>query len=126
MRKLCLSLIAAGAFVGSVSAASAFEAMLGGNFGLHAQPYAHRHIMTLHAGDIVNISECDHGWCAVTHGPHSGYIYLSRVLDGRLYGPRGGVYGTQDDGPAEVGAASASTPFDAAGDAVDAGVSILR
>jgi hypothetical protein len=125
MHKLCLSLVAAGAFLCPAPAAFAFEAMLGGNFALHSNPHSGRHIMILGAGDIVNIDHCDHGWCAVTHGPHAGYIYLSRVLDGRVYGPRGGAYGTRDDGLAEVSDALA-TPFNAAGDALDAGVSILR
>jgi hypothetical protein len=125
MRKLYLSITAAGALVGWASTTSAFEAMLGGNFALHPHPYSRHHIMTLGAGDIVNINNCDHGWCAVTHGPHAGYIYLSRVLDGTIYGPRGGTYGEQDGGLAEIGGAVAA-PFNAAGDAVNAGVSFLR
>lgn len=126
MRKLCLSLVAAVAVLGAAPAAYAFEAMLGGSFGLHEHPGSRHHIMTLGAGDIVNIDHCDHGWCAVTHGPHSGYIYLSRVLDGRVYGPRGGTMGVQDSGPAELGAAIVTAPFDAAGEVLDAGVSVLR
>ena len=122
MRKLCLSLIAAGALVGWASTACAFEAMLGGNFGLYAHPHWRHHIMTLGAGDIVNIDNCDRGWCAVTHGPHAGYIHVSRVLDGRVYGPRGGVAGYRDGGATELFTA----PADAAGEALDAGVSILR
>jgi len=130
MRKLCLSLIAAGALVGSVSNASAFEAMLGGDFPLHTRPHGH-HIMTLVYGDIVNIDRCDHSWCWVTHGPDAGYIYMSRVLDGRVYGPRGGGYGGGgygygDGGLLGVGADIVTAPVSAAGDVVDAGVSILR
>jgi hypothetical protein len=122
MRKLCLSVIAAGALVGSAPGASAFEAMLGGNFALHDHPRSHHHIMILGAGGIVNIDHCDHGWCAVTHGPHTGYIYLTHVLDGRVYGPRDGSYGYRDGGPAELFTA----PANAAGEAFDAGVSILH
>jgi hypothetical protein len=61
MRKLWLSLIAAGALVGSVSTASAFEAMLGGDFALHPHPYSRHHIMTLGGGEIVNIDNCNRG-----------------------------------------------------------------
>jgi hypothetical protein len=122
MRNLCLSILAAGALIGASSAAFAFEAMLGGNFALHAYPHSRQHLMTLGAGDIVDIDHCDHGWCAVKHGPHAGYIYLSRVLDGRIYGPRDGAKGYRDDGPAELFTA----PIEAASDVLDAGVSILR
>jgi hypothetical protein len=126
VRKLCLSLVAAGALVGSLSSASAFEAMLGGSFALHPQPHSHQYIVTLGAGDIVNINSCDRGWCAVTHGPHVGYIYLNRILDGRVYGPRGGAYGYRDGGLAEVGANVVAAPFNAAGNVLDTGFSILR
>lgn len=125
MRKLCLSLIAAGALLGAAPAASAFEAMLGGDFPLHNRPHG-RHLMTLGYGDIVNIDKCDHSWCWVTHGPHAGYIYMSHVLDGTVYGPRGAGYGYRDGGLAEVGAGVVTAPIDAAGDVLDAGVSILR
>lgn len=125
MRKFCLTLLSAAAFVGFVSSASAFEAMLGGNFALHTHPGGH-HLMTLAAGDIVNIDHCDHNWCAVTHGPHAGYLYMPRVVDGVLYGPRGGTAGYADGGPAEVGLGLVAAPVQAAGDIVDAGVSILR
>lgn len=125
MRTLCYLLIAAVASVGSASSASAFEAMLGGNFMLHAHPNG-PHLMTLAAGDIINIDHCNHSWCAVSHGPHAGYIYMPRVLDGTVYGPRGGVAGYQDGGPAELGVAIVSAPVMAAGQIVDAGVSVLR
>jgi hypothetical protein len=127
MRKLCLSLLAAAAFVGAATSASAFEALLGGNFILHAQPHG-RHLLTLGAGDIVNIDHCNHSWCAVTHGPHSGYLYLPRVFDGNVYGPQEGVIGVgvRDGGPAELGLGVITAPVDAAGHVLDAGVSILR
>ncbi|QGM99298.1 hypothetical protein [Methylocystis parvus] len=125
MRKLRLSLLALAALAGGASNANAYEAMLGGNFVLHTQPHG-RHLMTLAAGDIVNIDHCDHSWCAVTHGPHAGYLYMPRTLDGNLYGPHGGVAGYQDGGPAELGLAVISAPVDAAGDVVNAGVSVLR
>lgn len=112
MRKLCLSLVAVGALVGSVSTASAFEAMLGGNFALYDRPHSRHQIMTLGAGEIVNIDRCDRGWCVVTQ-PQAGYIYWSRVLDGNVYGPRGGV------GPAEAAAGLVTAP-------INAGLSILR
>jgi hypothetical protein len=126
MRKLHVILVAIGAVIGSASSAFAFQAMLGGNFALHDHPGSRHHVMVLAAGDIVNIDHCERSWCAVTHGPHVGYIYMPRVLDGRVYGPRGDVAGVQDDGPAEIGAAIVGAPIDAAGQAVNAGVSILQ
>jgi hypothetical protein len=126
MRKPYFSVVAAGALIATVPCASAYEAMLGGNFALHARPYSRHHIMTLAAGDIVNIDHCNHDWCAVTHGPHAGYLYMPRTLDGHVYGPRGGTAGVQDGGPAEVGADLVGAPFDAVGNALDAGVSIMR
>ncbi|HEY8163180.1 MAG TPA: hypothetical protein VIF34_13070 [Methylocystis sp.] len=121
MRKLCYSLFAGLAFVGCASNALAFEAMLGGNFILHAQPNG-RHLVMLAAGDTVDIDHCNHGWCAVTHGDHAGYLYMPRVLDGNVYGPRGGGGG----GPAELVTGVVTAPVAAAGQVVDAGVSILR
>jgi hypothetical protein len=125
MRKLCYSVIAALALAVSASSASAFEAMLGGNVILHAHPNG-RHLMTLAAGDIVDIDHCNHSWCAVTHGEHAGYLYLPRVADGNVYGPRGGAAGVQDGGPAELAAGIVTAPVRAAGNVVNAGVSILR
>ena len=126
MHKLCLSLVAAGALVGSASTALAFEAMLGGNFNLYAQPHARHHIMTLGAGEIVNIDNCDRGWCAVTHGQHTGYIHWSRVLDGNVYSPYGGGSGYREGGPFEVGAGLVAAPANAAGQAVETSVGYLR
>ena len=126
MRKFYLSLVSAAAFFGFVANASAFEAMLGGNFALHAHPGGHHHLMVLSAGDIVNVDHCDHNWCAVTHGPHAGYLYMPRVVDGVLYGPKGGTAGAYDDGPAELGLGLVAAPVQAAGQIVDAGVSVLR
>jgi len=123
MRKLCLSLIAA--FSLAATGANAYEAMLGGNFVLHSAPHGH-HLMTLAAGDIVDIDHCNRSWCAVTHGPHTGYLYMPRTLDGNAYGPHGGVAGYQDGGPAELGAAIVTAPVMAAGTVLDAGVSVLR
>lgn len=126
MRKLCLSILAAGALAGFTSSASAFEAMLGGEFDLHARPHSRQHITTLAAGDIVNIDNCNRNWCAVTHGPHFGYIHLTRMLDGTVYGPRSGLPGYHDGGAFDLGADVVTAPFDAAEDVLDAGVSVLR
>jgi hypothetical protein len=121
MRKICISLAAVFALIASASVASAFEAMLGGSFALRDHPGARHSIMVLEPGDIVSIDHCEKSWCAVKHGPHVGYIYMPKVLDGKIYGPRG-VAGVQDDGPAEI----ITAPFHAAGDVVNAGVSILQ
>lgn len=126
MRKVYVSLLAASALLGSGAAANAFEAMLGGAFALRDHPGARHSVMVLQPGDIVKIDRCDKSWCAVTHGPHVGYIYMPRVLDGTIYGPRGDVMGAQDGGPAEIGAGIVTAPFDAAGEALNAGVSILQ
>jgi hypothetical protein len=121
MRKICVSLAFVFALIGSGSVACAFEAMLGGSFALQDHPGARHPIMILESGDIVSIDHCDKSWCAVKHGPHVGYIYMPKVLDGKVYGPRG-VAGVQDDGPAEI----ITAPLHAAGDVVTAGVSILQ
>jgi hypothetical protein len=126
MRNICVSLAAASALLASASASYAFEAMLGGPFALRDHPGARHALMTLEAGDIVKIDHCNKSWCAVTHGPHVGYIYMPHVLDGRIYGPHGDVVGVQDGGPAEIGAGIVTAPIDAAGEALNAGVSILR
>lgn len=125
MCRLRVCLAAVGALIGLISTASAFEAMLGGTFALHPRPNSRHHIMLLGAGEIVDIDRCNHGWCLVRHGEHTGYVYMPRVLDGNVYGPgRGG--GGSDDGFADVGAGVVTAPVRAAGEAVDAGVSILR
>jgi hypothetical protein len=126
MHKLCLSLLIGGVLLSSLSAASAYEAMLGGAFALHAHPRSSGHIMTLGAGEIVNIDHCDHSWCAVTHGPHAGYIYMPRVLDGHVYNPYRPGGGYSDGGIVEGATSLLGAPVNAAGEAVDAGVSILR
>ncbi|WP_424362886.1 hypothetical protein [Methylocystis parvus] len=126
MRKIYISLLAVSALLASGAAANAFEAMLGGAFALRDHPGARHPIMVLQAGDIVMIDHCDKSWCAVTHGPHVGYIYMPRVLDGRVYGPHGDVMGVQDGGPAEIGASIVTAPINAAGDVLNAGVSVLQ
>ncbi len=117
MGKLFRCLVTAGALIGSVSSTSAFEAMLGRNFTLYAHPHSRERVMTIGAGEMVEIDACDHGWCVVTHGPHAGYIYLSRILDGNVYAEiyRGRRYGS----PADVAAGVVAAP-------INAGVSILR
>ncbi len=131
MRKLCLSLAAIGAIFGSLSPASAWQTMVGRNYGLHNRPYSHHHFMTLYAGDILAVSSCSiHGWCAVAHGPHAGYIHVSWIVDDRVYGPYGGIWGYRNGGPALIGAAygyrNAAAPVTAPEDALSTGVSFLR
>jgi hypothetical protein len=126
MRKIFASVATVCALFGSASASYAFEAMLGGAFALRDHPGSRHPIMILESGDIVNIDHCNNSWCAVRHGPHVGYIYMPKVLDGNVYGPRGGVAGVQDGGPAEIGADIVTAPIGAAGNAVNAGVSILQ
>jgi hypothetical protein len=126
MRKLLPFLATAGVFFGSVSFASAFEAMLGGNFNLHARPGSRHHIMTLGAGEVVDIDHCKRSWCAVTHGPHAGYIYLTKMLDGHVYGPGAGAAGVAGGDPIDAGVGLVTAPVAAAGAVVTAGVSVLR
>ena len=123
MRKLFLSLVATGAL--AVPTASAFEAMLGGNFRLYEHPYSRHYSITLSAGDIINIDRCNHGWCAVTHGPHAGYIYSPLQLDGYVYGPRNGVPGYSTGGLGglgDVGAGLVTAPITA----VETSLSVAR
>jgi hypothetical protein len=130
MRKLCLSLAAIGAISGLLSPASAFEAMVGRNYGLHNRPHSRHHFMTLINGDIVGVSACNHGWCAVTHGPHAGYIHVRSIVDDRVYGPYGGVWGYRNGGPALIGAVygyrNVAAPLSAGDDVLTPGVSFLR
>jgi Bacterial SH3 domain len=126
MRELRIALLAGAALVGSLSAASAFDAMLGGNFTLYSAPHSRAHVMTLGAGEIVDVDHCDHGWCAVRHGPHSGYIYMPHVLDGRAYNPHARRHGGGGGGIFEAGADLLGAPATAAGEVVESGVSILR
>lgn len=126
MRKLYFFLVTASAFIGWISAAAAFEAMLGGTFGLHPHPHSRQHITTLGAGEIVDIDRCDRSWCLVRHNEHTGYVYLPRVLDGNVYGSRTGGGGYGDGGLAGVGADIVTAPVSAADQAINAGVSILR
>jgi hypothetical protein len=74
MRKLFGCLVTGCALVASASTTFAFEAMLGRNFNLYAHLHSHERVMTLGAGEMVDIEACDHGWCAVTHDSHAGYI----------------------------------------------------
>jgi hypothetical protein len=117
MRKLFGCLLAGCALIASSVSTFAFEAMLANNFALYPHPYSHQPVMTLGAGEYVDIDRCDHGWCAITHGAHSGYIRTNHLIDGEEYaGTHGGYpYGTPADLANEVVAAP-----------INAGVSILR
>ncbi|MGE0236856.1 hypothetical protein [Methylocystis sp.] len=79
MRKLFGCLLAGCALTASSASTFAFEAMLANNFALYPRPYSHEGMMTLGAGEYVDIDRCDHGWCAVTHGAHSGYIHTNHL-----------------------------------------------
>ncbi|CAJ0892348.1 hypothetical protein AMST5_04213 [freshwater sediment metagenome] len=118
MRKLSVCLLASCALIVSTASSFAFEAMLAHNFTLYPHPYSHERLMTLGAGDYVDIDRCDHGWCAVTHGPHSGYIRSNHMIDGEEYAAaHGGGY--DDDNPVGAAAGLVAAP-------VEAGVSLLR
>jgi hypothetical protein len=117
MRKLSVCLLASCALIASTASSFAFEAMLAHNFTLYPHPYSHERLMTLGAGDYVDIDRCDHGWCAVTHGPHSGYIRSNHMIDGEEYAAAHGGY--QSGSPADVAAGLVAAP-------VEAGVSLLR
>ncbi len=117
MRKLFVCLLASCALVTSTATVFAFEAMLANNFALYPHPYSHERLMILGAGEHVNIDQCDHGWCAVTHGPHSGYIRSNHLIDGEEYAAAHGGY--DYDNPVTAAAGLIAAP-------VEAGVSLLR
>ncbi len=118
MRKFSGCLAASFALiVASTVSSFAFEAMLANNHTLYPHPYSHEGGMTLAAGEYVDIDRCDHGWCAVTHGTHTGYIRVNHLIDGAEYAATHGGY--QDAGPAGIAAGVVAAP-------INAGVSILR
>jgi hypothetical protein len=117
MRKLSACLLASSALITSTASSFAFEAMLAHNFTLYPHRYSHERLMTLGAGDYVNIDRCDHGWCAVTHGPHSGYIRSNHMIDSEEYAAAHGGY--QYGTPTDVAAGLVAAP-------IEAGVSLLR
>ena len=120
MRKL-YSFVAAGALIATTGSSFAFEAVLANNFTLYPHPYSHERTMTLGAGERIDIDRCDHDWCAVTHGPHSGYIHVHHLIDGAEYAAAhgGNQGGYQYDNPADIAAGAVAAP-------INAGVSFLR
>jgi hypothetical protein len=118
MRKFLGCFVASCALIVASTASSfAFEAMLANDHALHPHPYSRERVMILAAGEYVDIGRCDHGWCAVTHGPHSGYVHINHLVDGREYAAARGGY--QYGSPADIAAGAVAGP-------INAGVSILR
>jgi hypothetical protein len=117
MHKLFGCFLVGCALIASSVSTFAFEAMLANNFALYPHPYSHQRTMTLGAGEYVDVDRCDHDWCAVTHGPHSGYIHTRHLIDGEEYAAAHGGYHYAN--PAGVAAGVVAAP-------INAGVSILR
>lgn len=104
MNKLSIAtLVAAAAFAISSAAALASPAVATGNIKVRddASPYG-TWVDTLYAGEMVNVTGCDYGWCYVKHAGPSGWVRQSKLdFD----------YGYDDDQIVEVSPVQPSIGF---------------